>query len=119
MIIGGSGKGTSRAGLPAAASSATVDAPLRAMTRCARANAAGMSSRNALTFQRFGSALVAVNAACVGSHACAALVQNGQPRHCVEQVGKIFDMVWLKSRAPCDPPKTSRCGGAFGSGAAR
>ena len=56
------GKGTSTAGLPAAASSATVLAPLRQRIRSASANLVGISSRNAATFQREASAPLAAYA---------------------------------------------------------
>jgi len=62
VIVGGGGKGNEQAGFPAAASSATEDAPLRAMTKLARAKQSGMSSRKGRTVQRSGSAPVAAYA---------------------------------------------------------
>jgi len=78
MVVGGGGKGTSRAGLPAAASSATVEAPLREMTSVAWAKRAGMSPMKAgLPAAKIGAA---DGVGCLGLLivALAALVENGE-----------------------------------------
>jgi len=58
-VAAAAAKGMSNEGLPAAASSATLEAPLRAITSRAAANCGGISSRNPQTFQREGSAPLA------------------------------------------------------------
>ena len=110
-------KGTSSAGLPAAASSATVDAPLRASTRCAFANRSGMSSRKRKP------ASAPDRRSWPGMQLL--LLQSGARRSDAEPSAlephraapaMILGRCVLKMRAPCEPPKTSRCGAVRAGG---
>src|SRR6266851_3074935 len=102
------GRGTSPAAFPAAASSATVLAPLRHRIRSASANRRGISSRNAATSQRVAYAPLAPYAASTGS-------ANFAPAWCnILNPGTssirpftILGITSLKMRAPWLPPNTS------------
>ena len=108
-----SGNGTSSDGLPAAASSATVLAPLRARIRSAAAKRAPMSSRNALTCQRDVSAPLAAYAASTASAVRApAWCRMVRPGTCSRRRTRMRGMASLSARAPWLPPKTSKWGAA-------
>ncbi len=93
------------AGLPATASSETVEAPERATTRCVAARRAGISTkkvaRSALTSRsRYASRAASIS---VCRHCWS---MRTRARSAAGSMATAAGTTWLKMAAPCEPPVT-------------
>ena len=109
-------KGTSRAGLPAAASLGHRRRAAARHHQCAPGKLRRhiVDERPHLPARRVGAA-GGIGGLGGFKVARAALMQNGESRDRFKQASMICGRCVLKMRAPCEPPKTSRCGAPAGA----